>query len=136
MRQLLVTAAVIIRDDRILMAQRRPQDREGGKWEFPGGKVEIGEDPRAGLQRELREELGIAVTVEEPLDIVSETNGDLQLILIYFGCRIVSGTPLPIECQAVTWLGPGEIAALEKPPADARFWQRTGARLLPAEVSR
>ena len=58
MRQILVTAAVINEADMFLMAQRSHGD-EAGKWEFPGGKVEPGEDPRACLRRELREELGV-----------------------------------------------------------------------------
>ncbi|TCL71671.1 8-oxo-dGTP diphosphatase [Hydrogenispora ethanolica] len=136
MKQLVVTAAVIVRDDRILMAQRRTGDREGGKWEFPGGKVEFGEDPRAGLERELREELGIEVEVGAPLDVVAVNRSDLQLILLYFGCRIIAGTPLPIECQAVTWRYPEEIDGLEKPPADHHFWERNRGQLAVLEVSR
>jgi 8-oxo-dGTP diphosphatase len=61
--QTLVVAAVIERDGMILIGQRRSNDRHGLKWEFPGGKVEAGEGPREGLQRELREELGVEAEI-------------------------------------------------------------------------
>ncbi len=62
-----VTAAVIEEDGRILIAKRKKGDRSEGRWEFPGGKVEPGESPEESLKRELREELGIDVAVEERL---------------------------------------------------------------------
>ncbi len=122
-KQILVTAAVIINGNRILMTKRLPFGSEAGKWEFPGGKVEPGEDPRHCLKRELREELGINVEVGKALDIVSEVGNEAQLILIYFLCQIISGEPAPLQCQEVKWLHSQEINFLEKPAADERFWK-------------
>ena len=124
MKQVLVTAGVIGKGGRFLMAQRLPQGAEGGKWEFPGGKVEYGEDPRYGLQRELLEELGIQVAVGRILDVISTIEEARQLVLLYFECRITQGEPAPLQSQAVGWLTPEEIIALEKPDSDERFWRK------------
>ena len=58
-----VTAAILIKRNKILIARRRSTDNEGGKWEFPGGKIERDETPQQCLVREMREELGINVAV-------------------------------------------------------------------------
>lgn len=123
MNQILVTAGVIHEANRILVARRRLDDREGGKWEFPGGKVEPGEDPRQAIRRELREELGIEAEAGRILDVVSVADGAQHLILLYFTCRIVSGVPSALQCQEVRFLEPEQIDRLEKPAADACFWR-------------
>jgi mutator protein MutT len=122
-KQILVSGAVIIHQSQILMAKRLPFGREANKWEFPGGKVELGEDPRSCLERELKEELGILVTVDRVLDVVSEVNNDQHLVLIYFHSRIRDGEPAPLQCQEVKWINPEEIDMLDKSPADERFWK-------------
>lgn len=124
MRQLVVTAGIIVENQKILMAQRHSRDSEGGKWEFPGGKVELGEDPRLGLQRELWEELGIEVKVGRIWEVISVLKEDLHLILLYFGCELVRGIPKAIDCQQVGWLTCDEVAAREKPAADEAFWEK------------
>jgi 8-oxo-dGTP diphosphatase len=63
-----VVAAVIERDGLVLICQRKRGGRHPLKWEFPGGKIESGEDPKTALERELREELGIAARIGEQLD--------------------------------------------------------------------
>ena len=134
MRQILVTAGVIVERDLVLMARRREHDREGGKWEFPGGKVEPGEDPRQAIRRELQEELGITVEVGRVIDVISEVDGDLHLILIYFECAITSGEPQPFQCQEVIRGPVSRIDPLAKPPADARFWEMFRRSLLPKSL--
>lgn len=131
-KQILVTAAVIISQNRILMAKRLPYGSEAGKWEFPGGKVELGEDPRSCLERELKEELGITVAVDRVLDVVSEVNHEQHLVLIYFHCRVRNGEPAPLQCQEIKWAMPEEIDNLDKSPADERFWKtiKTSPELL------
>ena len=68
--RLLVVAGVVVRGDRIMLCQRRPEVHNGLKWEFPGGKLEPGESPEAALRRELREELSIDVRVGRIVDAV------------------------------------------------------------------
>ena len=113
----------------VLMAKRRRNDREGGKWEFPGGKVEPGEDPRQAMRRELEEELALKVAVGKVIDVISELDGDNQLILIYFECAIVAGTPLPLQCEQVMWGNIDQIDGLDKPAADHRFWKDLRSKL-------
>lgn len=127
MEQILVTAAVIADPERgILLARRLPYGPDGGKWEFPGGKLEPGESPRSGLGRELREELGVVVTVGPVLDIISRIRKDRQLILVYFLSRIESGIPTAIESQAVNWFDPLQVASLDLAGADREFWENSG----------
>lgn len=123
MRQILVVAGVIERHGKLLLAQRHPGGAEGGKWEFPGGKVESGEDPRAALRRELKEELGIETNAGQVLDVVSVIKNDLHLVLLYFASKLRSGEAQPLDCADVRWFEPCEIEGLDKPPADTRFWE-------------
>ena len=123
LKQVLVTAAVIIKTGQILLAQRLPEAFEGNKWEFPGGKVEPGEDPRAGLRRELKEELGLEVKVGRVLEVCAENFETRQLVLLYFEVKIVQGVPEPIDCQAVAWLEPEQVENLVMPKLDRQFWE-------------
>jgi 8-oxo-dGTP diphosphatase len=121
--QIVVTAAFIEEDSRILMAKRLPKGPEGGKWEFPGGKIEPGEDPRRCMRRELQEELGIEVEVGAVLDVVSTVKGLRHIIIIYLECRISGGEITAIECQDFRWVSPSDIGMLEMPESDKRFWE-------------
>ncbi|HOJ78932.1 MAG TPA: NUDIX domain-containing protein [Bacillota bacterium] len=122
MKQLIVTAGVIVQNNRIMLAQRFDNDTEGGKWEFPGGKVEFGEEPRHSLARELKEELDIGVNVKDLIDVFSEVKDGIHLIIIYFLCEIVKGTPTPLQCQKVKWYQRDEVDRLIKPVLDENFW--------------
>ncbi len=123
MKQILVTAGVIIKDNLILLAQRSDGD-EAGKWEFPGGKVEPGEDPRACLKRELQEELGVDTEVGRVLDLVSVSQKDRHLVLVYFQCEIKKGEPKPLQCSQVKWFRRDEAELLQKPQADHILWEK------------
>lgn len=123
MEQIIVTAGFIMDNGRIFMAQRLPHGPEGGKWEFPGGKLEPGEDPRDCLRREFLEELGIRVEVSAVLDVISTMKELRQLIIIYFECRIIGGEIKTIACQNFQWLTPAEIMLLDKPESDTEFWE-------------
>ena len=106
------------------MAKRLPKGPEGGKWEFPGGKIEPGEDPRYCIQRELLEELGAQIEVGAVLDVVSTIKELRHIIIIYFECRITGGELRTIECQDFKWLSPSDIRMLDMPESDKRFWER------------
>jgi 8-oxo-dGTP diphosphatase len=118
---LVVAVALVDRDGRVLVSQRPPGKQLAGLWEFPGGKVEPGERPEATLIRELAEE--IAVTVEEPclapLTFASHPYDDFHLLMPLYVCRRWSGTPRPLEGQALKWVRPGALRDLAMPPADA-----------------
>lgn len=117
---LIVAAALLDREGRVLL-QRRPQGKEmAGLWEFPGGKVEPGELPEAALARELREELGIGVDPANlrPATFASEPLGRRHLLLLLYLCREWEGEPQPLDAAAIEWLRPGEMGSYPMPPAD------------------
>lgn len=118
-----VAAALIGADGRILMHQRKLGGALGGLWEFPGGKVEAGESPDSALVRELAEELGIAV---EPLDLHyldrSSEPGNPHVILLYT-CRRWTGEPACLAGEALAWVHPADLPALEMPPLDVPLAQ-------------
>lgn len=118
---LIVTAAALIdRDGRLLVQQRPAGKSMASLWEFPGGKLEPGETPEAGLIRELREELGIATEAAclAPAAFASEPLGERHLLLLLYICRKWRGIPEPLEAAALKWVYPAELHALAMPPAD------------------
>jgi len=117
---LVVAAALVDRDGRVLLAQRPPGKQLAGLWEFPGGKVEPGERPEAALIRELAEELGIDVAgaALSPLAFASHAYPDFHLLMPLYLVRAWAGVPEPREAAALAWVRPAEMAAYSMPPAD------------------
>ena len=103
---------------RVLACRRAAGQALAGLWEFPGGKLEPGEDAAAALVRELREELGVVVESGEALAPVEHDYGGFVIRLIPLRCRVVSGEPHPHEHDAIRWVGPHETGALEWAAAD------------------
>ncbi len=118
---LVVAAALIDADHRVLVAQRPEGKQLGGLWEFPGGKVDSGERPEQALIRELREELGIEVKAPclAPLTFASHAYDDFHLLMPLYACRRWEGTVVAREGQALKWLDPRRLRELPMPPADA-----------------
>jgi 8-oxo-dGTP diphosphatase len=118
---LLVTAAALVDIDGRVLVQQRPEGKAmAGLWEFPGGKVEAGENLEQSLIRELREELDIDVTEAclAPFTFASHAYEDFQLVMPLFVCRVWKGTLRPREGQAIKWLRPVRMTDLPMPPAD------------------
>lgn len=113
-----VVGAVVVDQGLILCAQRGPLGSLAGMWEFPGGKVEVGESPREALTREINEELGCDVRVGEQVATTDHEYDFGIVILTTFYCELVSGTPTLSEHAAIQWLPPAELSALEWAPAD------------------
>lgn len=115
-----VVCGVIQGEGGKVLACRRAAERHlGGLWEFPGGKVEEGEDTRAALARELSEELGIVVRVGDRFDAVVEwTDGVVRIRLSGFLCEIVEGEAEPLEHSEIRWCGREELAVLDWAEAD------------------
>jgi mutator protein MutT len=118
-----VTAAVVERDGRLLVARRLEGSHMGGFWEFPGGKCEPGEPADVCLARELLEELGVAATVREEIYRTTYAYGDRVLDLRFFRCDLAAD-PRPLLGQEIRWVRRGELEALEFPPADAELIAR------------
>ena len=117
---IVVAAALIDGDGRVLIQQRPPGKNMAGLWEFPGGKVDLGETPEAALVRELSEELGIDVETAclAPAAFASEALGEKHLLLLLYICRKWSGIPQPLEASALKWVRPNALYAIDMPPAD------------------
>ncbi len=118
MREIHVVGAAILRDARCLAAQRGAAMRLPGKWEFPGGKVEAGEDPRVALAREVREELGLDVVVGELLGTGRDVGDDLVVRLDVYLATIAGGELRLLEHGAVRWLQAAELDSLDWADAD------------------
>jgi 8-oxo-dGTP diphosphatase len=123
-------AAALIRDaeGRYLITQRRKGSHLAGRWEFPGGKVEPGETPAAGMRRELIEELSATFTVGDLVETVRWEYPERTVILHFFACRLESGDIVPREGQAMKWVEPARLAEHDFPPADRELIQRLSGR--------
>ncbi|MEP5762230.1 MAG: 8-oxo-dGTP diphosphatase MutT [Litoreibacter sp.] len=121
MKTVLVSAVALIdRDGRVLLAQRPEGKSMAGLWEFPGGKIELGETPEAALVRELHEELGIQTwnSCLAPLTFASHSYDDFHLLMPLFACRKWEGIPQPREGQTLKWVKPTELRNYPMPAAD------------------
>lgn len=117
---LVVAAALVDAERRVLIAQRPAGKSLAGLWEFPGGKVHPGESPEQALVRELAEELQIVVQASslEPLFFASHSYEDFHLLMPLYVCRSWSGTIHPAEGQAIAWAPPERLHDYEMPAAD------------------
>ena len=118
---LLVAAVALVDADGRVLLSRRPEGKSlNGLWEFPGGKVEVGERPELALIRELKEELGLDITESclAPLTFASHAYENFHLLMPLYVCRRWKGTPQPLEGQALAWVKPLNLRDYPMPPAD------------------
>ncbi|HEX4766391.1 MAG TPA: (deoxy)nucleoside triphosphate pyrophosphohydrolase [Lichenihabitans sp.] len=118
---LVVAAALVDTDGRVLIAQRPPGKALAGLWEFPGGKLGVGERPEAALIRELHEELGITVAEAclAPLTFASHAYTAFHLLMPLYVCRRWQGFVEAREGQGLRWVRPRALRDFPMPPADA-----------------
>jgi A/G-specific adenine glycosylase len=118
-----IAVGLVFDDDRDrLLIQRRPDDGLlGGLWEFPGGKQEDGESMETACRREVREELGIEVAVEEAFYTLSHAYSHFKITLHAFRCRIEDGTPEAREDQPFQWVDLDELDDYAFPRANRRL---------------
>jgi 8-oxo-dGTP diphosphatase len=133
MRTVLVAAGVTIEDHKVLLSRRKQGTHLSGLWEFPGGKVEAGEDPRAALRRELAEELGIDVDVGEIVDVTFHRyeDADKAVLLLFFEATRKAGSaePTPLDVAEVRWAEANDLDPSSFPPADLAVLAKVRARL-------
>jgi 8-oxo-dGTP diphosphatase len=115
--KIVVTAAVVERDDAFLVTRRQRGVHLEGYWEFPGGKCEAGESLAECLRRELREELDTDATVGEEIFTVTHDYPDRRVELHFLSCRLL-GEPRPLLGQDMRWVLRAELTSLRFPPAD------------------
>lgn len=114
-----VVACVIERDGKYLVCQRPPHKRHGGLWEFPGGKLEKGENDEAAARRELREELNLEVVSAAPaIAGLKEPDSTFQIVFVPV---VVRGDPKCLEHSAIRWGSPQELMDLPLAPTDEAF---------------
>lgn len=117
---LVVAAALVDAEGRVLVQKRAKGRAMAGLWEFPGGKCERHETPESALIRELAEELGIEVDESRlaPAAFASAPLGEQRMILLLYFCREWRGEPRPLDSDGLRWLRPAELHTLAMPPAD------------------
>lgn len=114
-----VAAGLVFRDGKLLITQRAAEAHLGGLWEFPGGKREPQETFEECLHRELREEVGIEVRIEELVEAITYHYPERSVDLRFFRCRWLRHEPKPILCEQLAWIVPAQLGDYQFPAADA-----------------
>jgi len=121
---IVVVAAIVIVDDRVLLTRRSADTHLPNLWEFPGGKVEPGESMQAALVRELREEIGVEAEVFDEYFTATHRYPEKSIELHFFNCAIVEGSPRAIEVADVQWCSLSDLLSWEFPEADRELIKR------------
>jgi 8-oxo-dGTP diphosphatase len=117
-KQLHVAVGVIIRDNQVLLSLRSKQQHQGGKWEFPGGKVEAGETVYKALARELQEELAITVAKAEPFMQQAFSYPERNVLLDIYLVTDFTGQAQGVEGQPLQWVSFAQLSELNFPDAN------------------
>lgn len=125
MKTLEVTAAIIRQNGKILICQRPAEKNCSLLWEFPGGKIEVGETGEQCIARECQEELGITLSVEQELTDITYEYPDRIVHLHFYLCGIASGVPEKKEHNALAWITTDVIDQYEFCPADKAMLFKT-----------
>ncbi|MET3682810.1 8-oxo-dGTP diphosphatase [Alkalibacillus flavidus] len=117
-KDIFVVGAVIIKDGKILCAQRGNKSTLDYKWEFPGGKVEVDETPHDALKREIDEEFQCQISIGDQIEhtVYEYDFGVIHLTTYY--CKLIDGDPVLTEHEKIKWLLPSELSQLDWAPAD------------------
>jgi 8-oxo-dGTP diphosphatase len=117
---LVAACALLNEEGKVLLAKRPPGRPLAGLWEFPGGKVDLGEDPETALIRELLEELGIEIARADllPLTFASHAYPEFHLLMPLYLCKRWQGSIAAQEDQELLWVRPDELGLYDMPLAD------------------
>lgn len=123
--RILVVGAIIERDGTVFAARRNPERSAGGLWEFPGGKVEADETPEQALTRELREELGVDVSIGELVDTSLSNVAGLTIELGCYLTELRGSDPVSsTDHDALTWVPLDQLEELDWAPGDVPIIKR------------
>jgi len=120
----LVTAALIEKEGKILLALRKAGKHMGRKWELPGGKVDPGEDPRQALRRELEEEFSIDARIGECLGSARFKENRLDLEILLFRITRIAGAFVLREHEAIRWVEPRKVEAYDLVDSDRKLFRK------------
>jgi 8-oxo-dGTP diphosphatase len=124
-RSTIVVAGVLRKDGLVLIGQRMATDRHALKWEFPGGKVELGETPREALRRELVEELSVEAVIGPEVARYEKTSkGKSPLLLLFHSIESFTGEPEPVAFEQIKWVAPTELPGFDFLDGDLDFVRR------------
>jgi 8-oxo-dGTP diphosphatase len=115
-----VTAGILEENGLVLIARRKPGRHMGGKWEFPGGKIEPGETPEQSLARELQEELDVSARIGELLCRASYEGEGVSLELLVYRVEGFEGSPALREHEEIRWVAPRELRHYDLADSDRR----------------
>lgn len=121
MATVLVAAGVIRRGGEILLTKRPDRGHLAGYWEFPGGKLELGESPEVALVRECREECAIEIEVLDILEVTFHRYARKDVLLLFYDCRLLRGEVQHLHVVDHAWVLPADLDRYELPPPDARL---------------
>lgn len=113
-----VAAGIIVRNELIFLTKRADNAHQGGKWEFPGGKVEVGESVNDALSRELNEEVGITAIQSTPFINIEHDYLDKKVTLDFYLVSEFAGEPAGCEGQQSQWVAVNTLATLDFPAAN------------------
>ena len=130
-KNIVTAVAAVIRDDdgRLLLTKRFEGAHLGGLWEFPGGKVELGETLRETLVREIREELEVSIHVGPLVLEQKHAYPDRTVHLHFFECQILDGEPSSKESREMAWVYPSELDRFEFPRANGPLLDKLRASI-------
>lgn len=120
----IVTAAVVVKDGKVLIAQRKAGSHMEFKWEFPGGKLEPGETPEECIVREIIEELDMKIEVIDIYKVVKFEYKEKDILLLAYQCRLLEGEGKTLECNDFVWEEIDELAGYEFVPADTAIVEK------------
>jgi 8-oxo-dGTP diphosphatase len=128
---LLVTAAVIFADEKVLITRRPDNKRHPGMWEFPGGKVDPGERPEEALCREIREELAAEISVDGIFEVIYYRYDWGPVLILAYTCSLVTSTLHNLGVAEHRWVHPRELSDFSILPADQPILNRLANPCIP-----
>lgn len=136
MLPLIVTAALIEHDGKILLTRRRADVPYPNLWEFPGGKLEPGEDPRDCIVREIFEELGMMISAGPVFDVMYHGYPERTVLVLVYRCYWTAGEVTDIQVAEHRWVLPADIAGYSLLPADMPLAERISREFDHEDTSR
>ena len=119
-----VATGLIQKEGKVLLGQRPKGNSLAGQWEFPGGKIELGESPEQALERELREELDIHAEIGALRLATTHSYGDKGILLLFFDVHFWKNEPKTVQHSELKWVPIGEILSLDIPQANRKILDR------------